>query len=442
MFLKKLLIYLLFVLNLGVVFYFWGSQSGALLFDGNTYDLLLSLGRICALLAVFFILLQLILIGRVAWVERLFGLDHLSRVHHWNGHLSFVFLIAHPILITYAYTAGKQTFFSQFGSMIFGSDDLLQAAIAVVLIIVIIGTSITIARRKLKYESWYYVHLGTYLAIILAYGHQLELGGDFSNNLFVYYWYALYTFAFGNLILFRFGRPLYNFYKHRFYVDRIERETHDTVSIYMSGKNLSRFHVRGGQFMIFRFLAKGFWWQAHPFSYSTDPGTDSLRITVKRVGDFTAQLPHLKPGTQVLIEGPNGIFTTQNCKRNTYLFIAGGVGITPIRSIIGGLVDSGKADDIVLLYGNKSSRDIIFKEELEKLEHDGPLRITHIMSSDPDWKHETGKIDLEKIQKLVPDFREREIFVCGPPIMMRSIVKACKNAHIPRKQIHFEKFSL
>lgn len=99
---KKVLVYLAFALNLGIIFYFWGINSAPLLLTGNIFDTWISLGRIAALLAVFFILLQIILIGRAVWVEQVFGLDKLSRVHHWSGYVAFVLLITHPILITLA----------------------------------------------------------------------------------------------------------------------------------------------------------------------------------------------------------------------------------------------------------------------------------------------------------------------------------------------------
>ena len=159
-------------------------------------------------------------------------------------------------------------------------------------------------------------------------------------------------------------------------MDRVVRETDDVVSVYIRGRNLSCFRFAGGQFMILRFLAKGFWWQAHPFSLSCPPNGDYLRVSIKNSGDFTAKVPNLQPGTRVLIDGPHGIFTSRRSAKNKVLLIAGGIGITPLRSMANDLAVGGK--NVVLLYGNRRHKDVVFQSEFDPLaarrSSDGPLR--------------------------------------------------------------------
>lgn len=399
------------------------------------------LGRLSGLLAVFFILSQLILIGRVAWVEKIFGLDKLSRVHHYNGFLALFFLALHPIFLTIGYAGLSETsFFSQYWIFITEWEDVIGGLIGLLLFLSVVILSVALIKKRLKYEFWYFTHLFTYVAIFFAFGHQLEVGTDLQTNLGNAYWIGLYIFALANFLIFRFGRIFYNYLKHDFYVDRIIKETDDAVSIYIKGKNFGKFKIQSGQFMIFRFLSRGYFYEAHPFSLSNCPNGKELRITVKNAGDFTAKVKNINQGTKVLIDGPNGIFTEQMLKNDKVLFIAGGVGITPIRSLAESLVKKGK--DISLIYGNRTKKDIIFLNELEKLCELKHFPIFHVLSNQESWTGMKGRIDIEKVKTLAPDYKERDIYLCGPPVMMESIKKQLKADGYNLNNLHFEKFSL
>lgn len=438
---SRRIIYFLFFLNLGVIFFIWWQGSSAI-FHANIQSLLLDIGKLCGLLAVNFILLQLLLIGRVKWIESLFGLDHLSRIHAINGkYIIFPLIILHSFFVTVAYSLiNKTNVISQEIDFLLHWDDLLKAALGLLLFISVIILSITIVRRKLKYEFWYFTHLFVYLAILLAYGHQLKWGDDLQTKFAIGYWYFLYIFAFGNLIIFRFIKPWIIFYKHRFQVEKVVRETGDVSSIYITGKNMQSFRVSPGQFMIFRFLSKEFWWQTHPFSLSRPTNGEDIRISVKNSGDFTAELPLVKVGTYVYIDGPHGIFTEKFSIKNKILFIAGGIGVTPIRSLIEQLAQDGK--DIVFLFSNKTKEEIVFVNEFEKLQKQYKFKMYNILTQEPNWKGESGRIDEEKIKKLVSDVKDREIYLCGPAPMMDSIVQILVHLGINKKYIHYEKFSL
>lgn len=437
---KKTLLYILLTLFLAVTFYFWWKNSGVL-FSAGFNESLLALGRLFGLLAVNLILLQLILIGRVKWVETIFGLDKLSIIHHYNGLFFLIFLLTHPLLMVLVYAKFTgQSFFGQIGSMISGSQELLKAFLATAIFIVIILLSMVIVRKKLKYESWYFTHLLTYLAIYLSFEHQFEFGGDFIDRTFVVYWYGIYIVGIGNLLFFRFIKPLWNFYRHGFYVDRVIPENAEVTSIYIKGRNLPEFKIRAGQFMIFRFLAEGYWWQAHPFSLSCAPNGDYLRISVKALGDFTRKIKAVPLGTKVLIDGPHGVFTAKDDRYQKYLLIAGGIGITPLRSLAETLVKQNK--DVVLLYASHKERSIALKNELENLTSAGNLKLHYIISDDQDWIGEKGRIDQEKIQRLAPDYQGRQVYLCGPKLMMKAIIDSFNNLGLKRSKIFYEKFSL
>lgn len=438
---KKIIPFILFFGNLAVILWFWLPLNRPLLQSGDFNLLLMALGRLAGLFAVYFVLTQLILIGRVKWVESLFGLDRLSRVHHWNGFLILLFILAHPVLLITSYAGSRgMTLTGQFLDFFRSYDNVDGAVIGLVLFLFVIGFSLAIVRLRLRYETWHATHLLTYAAILFSFGHQLKIGGDFQNNpAFVWYWYGLYAFVVVNFVWYRFARPLRFFFKHRFRIDRVVQETLDTASVYITGQNLETFPGEAGQFMILRFLTKGFWWQAHPFSLSVKPNGEFLRVTIKNVGDFTSKIPNLQSGTRVLIDGPHGVFTEKQSRRDKILLIAGGIGITPLRALAEQMVAQGR--DVSLLYGNKTSGRIALKKELDSLVG-GRLRVNYVISDDPSWTGERGHIDEKLLKRLVPDLIEREVYLCGPPIMMTKIRKYLKNLGLPRRLVHFEKFSL
>lgn len=437
--LKSAILWILFAANLSVIFYFWWSGSHAYI-TGDASKQLIAAGRISGLLLVYFVLLQLLLIGRTGWIEKLFGLDKLSVLHHWIGFSLLSFLLAHPLLLAIGYSYRNGTGVIQQYLDFLGWEDVFKAAIAFWLFLFIIAASLVIMVKKMKYETWYFIHLATYLAILLAFGHQLNVGRDLMDPVFASYWYALYAFVILNFAYYRFFRPLWNQFRFGFMVDKIVNETPDVISIYLKGRDADKFRYKAGQFLIVRFLAKGFWWQAHPFSISSSPADGKLRLTIKKSGDFTAALWNLKPGAKVLVDGPHGVFTADRAEHDKFLFIAGGIGVTPILSLLGALAPDGK--NCTLIYASRDLAGTALKKEIDDLAAKHKCRVHYVLSNDSGWDGEKGFVDKDMILRLVPDLKERDVYLCGPPIMMAGIRKALQDCGVPRSCVHFEKFSL
>lgn len=293
----------------------------------------------------------------------------------------------------------------------------------------------------MKYENWYYVHLVSYLAILLAYGHQLESGFDLNtNHLFAAYWILLYVFTGINFVFYRFFWQIYLFKKHQFYVDKIVAETTNTVSTYIKGDKINEFSYKAGQFGIFRFLNKKIWMESHPYSLSDIPNKDYLRITVKNLGASSATLKNIPTGTKVIIDGPNGIFTEKEKQKDRILLIAGGVGITPIRALIEQLAKNNK--DLILLYSTRRTNQIIFQQELEDLTKKYPNNLkVHYITSEEESTNKFKLIDEVCTSCLVPDINSREAYICGPSGMMKSLKKQLINLGVNKSNIYYEKFS-
>ncbi|MBI4801279.1 MAG: hypothetical protein HY796_02035 [Elusimicrobia bacterium] len=310
------------------------------------------------------------------------------------------------------------------------------------LVIIAVIMCLPAVRRSLNYEIRHISRLLLYAGLGLFVGRRLEPGGGINGNPYLAWtWYALYSFALANLAWERVLKPLRLYRRHRFVVDKILPETTEADSIWITGRDLASLPAEAGQFALLRFWAPGFKTRARPFSISKAPDGRCLRFTIKKLGNFTSGVHHsLRPGVPVIIDGPHGVFTEKKCLGDKALLIAGGIGITPVRSLAERLQAAGKHS--VLLYSNRSQKDIVFKRELAELERNGGFSAHHVLSDDPDWQGEKGCVDAGLIKRLVPDFAERDAFLCGPPPMTASVKAALLGLGVAESRIHVEVFAL
>ena len=429
-------------LNLALVLLVWATTSSDLLSSGAVGSVALAFGRLFGLLAATFALTQFLLMGRIAWIEKPFGLDHLASYHRFNGYAAIGFILIHApfVILGYALMA-HVNYFSQYKQVLLTYEGVISAAVAVALFVTVVAASIYIVRKHLKFETWYYVHLLVYAAIVLAFSHQLAVGGSFQGHPVArIYWLAVYVFVAGNVIIWRFAKPTINLFRFDFRVARLEQETESATSVYIGGHNLNKWPAKPGQYVLVRFLSKRFFWQEHPFSLSAVPVDDKFRLTIRSLGDYTSLIPRLKVGSRVLVSGPYGRFTDDIAQTDKRLFIAGGVGITPLGTLIRQALAAGQ--DCSLIYGNRTIKDVIFKNELALLQQKG-LKLYPVFSNAPkDFKGETGYINGERISRLVPDFAKRDVYICGPQVMMDSVIADLQKTKLPPDQLHFERFAL
>jgi ferredoxin-NADP reductase len=222
-------------------------------------------------------------------------------------------------------------------------------------------------------------------------------------------------------------------------VSDVYEEAPGVVSLVITGRRLERLHADGGQFLLWRFLTPGRVLQAHPFSLSRAPDGRSLRITVKGVGGFTSGLREIKPGTRVFAEGPFGRFTDAVRRRPRAAYIAGGIGITPIRAMLE--TARGDAGDLDVVYRVVDERDAIFRDELEAL---AGARGAHLQVVVGDHRTAACRdfLSPEHLRTLVADIADRDVFVCGPPAMADRVVTSLRKLGVARRYIHLERFAL
>jgi predicted ferric reductase len=437
---SRRLYWAIFAANAVVVLAFWWASTGLQQHRGLG-DELNALGRITGLLGTYLVLWQLLLMTRQPWLDAAFGMEKLAPLHRWNGYLALGLLVAHAVFQTLGYQlVDGLTTLAQLGDFIDTYDGLLPAIAGLLLLVLVVAVSITIAKRRLAYETWYFIHLYTYLGIALAFGHELAVGADFiANRAFFLYWCALYVVVAACLLGFRVALPLIRYDRHRFRVQSVRREAAGVFSVYVGGRALEDLKREAGQFMVWRFLDRDRWWQAHPFSLSLGHNRRHLRLTVKGIGDFTSRIAALRPGTPVLVEGPFGSFTGRRRTRPGALLIGGGVGITPLRALLEEMVGAGV--DVCLLYRCRREQDIIFRSELDRLAAEPNVRVEYLLSGPRNRRSRTtDPLRPAALRQLVPDLAEREVYVCGPNGMTSAVTDSLRHLGIDPQQIHTEAF--
>lgn len=212
---------------------------------------------------------------------------------------------------------------------------ILTATVAFVLLIAAGVTSARIARRRMKYETWWAVHLYTYLALALSFSPQIATGASFVGHPVARVWWtSLWIATAGTVLAYRILLPLGRSLLHSLQVVSVTREAPGVVSVLCRGRMMRWLPLSGGQFFQWRILKRGLWWQAHPYSVSALVASPYVRFTVKDLGDHSGALPALTPGTLLAIEGPYGAFTADARRRDRLALIGAGVGITPLRALL------------------------------------------------------------------------------------------------------------
>ncbi len=395
----------------------------------------IALGRLTGLLAAYAMIVVVLLVARVPPLERAIGQDRLVRWHRTLGPWPLYLLLAHGVLITIGYARQADTgVLHELGQLIWTYPGILAATAGGLLLFAAGISSYRLARRRMKYETWWSVHLYTYLALFLSFSHQVDTGASFVRHPVARVWWTLlWLGTLGVVLAARVGLPVWRSLRHRVRVVGVTREAPDVVSILLRGRRLDRLPVAGGQFFHWRFLRPGLWWQAHPYSLSAAPAGDLLRITVKDLGDHSAGLARLEPGTPVAIEGPYGSFTTDTAERERLLLIGAGVGTAPVLAL---LQELPAAADVTVLLRASTAEELVLRDEVAHAVAARGGRLVELVGP-----REHVRLDATALRRIVPDVRGREVYLCGPDALAHAVAAELESAGVPGRRIHFESFT-
>jgi ferredoxin-NADP reductase len=287
----------------------------------------------------------------------------------------------------------------------------------------------------MAYETWWSVHLYTYLALFLSFSHQVDTGASFVGHPAArVFWTALWVGTLALVVVSRVGVPAWRSLRHRVRVVGVQPAGPGMSSILLEGRRLDRLPVAGGQFLQWRFLCRGLWWQAHPYSLSAAPSRRHLRITVKDLGDHSAALARLRPGTAVAIEGPYGAFTADARSGDRVLLVGAGVGITPIRAL---LQELPAGSDVAVILRGSRSEDLVLRDEVADHVRRRGGQLHELVGP-----REQVSFDAGALAYLVGDVAQRDVYVCGPHGFTTLVLDAARAAGVPERRLHHETFSL
>jgi predicted ferric reductase len=401
-------------------------------------DWLTNAGRITGLLAGYAVVVLVALMARIPPLERGIGADRLARWHAHGGRYAVSLVVAHGVLITWGYAVTAHTdVVEQTKTLLVSYPDVLMATVAGLLLVGVGIVSARAARRRLRYETWYYLHFYTYVAVALAFSHQFASGAEFMNNRAArVVWSAMYLAVAAAIVWYRFLVPVRQSLRHRLRVEAVYPEAPGVVSIVIAGRHVEELAAQPGQFFRWRFLTRELWWAANPYSLSAAPRLGRLRITVKQFGEHSAALARLRPGTRVCAEGPYGALTAARRRRRKVLLIAGGIGVTPLRALFETL--PGGPRDITLIYRVGRDSDVVFRSELTAIAEHSGARVHFVTGHRSEYPYDP--LSPAALTANIPDLREHDVFVCGPDGMTAAVVAALRSAKVPRRQIHHESF--
>jgi predicted ferric reductase len=400
-------------------------------------------GRSFALIGFMILVLQFVLASRIKWIERTFGLDIVIRFHRHIAVFAGTLLLLHPVLLA----AGGQGW-----PLLLGLDlpwYILAGKAALAVLLVHILLSRFQGAIRLPFERWRLTHdILAPLALVLAFAHSWFAGGDLQLLSLRILWplsliAALAAFAFHRLL-----RPhLLGRRPYRVIEVRSEAPKVWTLSLAPpEGESIPAFHPGQFHFLTLH-RGRGLPEEEHHWTISSSPyGQGTVSSTIKAVGDFTETVKETRPGDTATVHGPFGRFSyALHPEDRDLVFLAGGIGITPLMSMIRHMRDIRDDRSVLLLYANRREEQIVFRNELDEIQAGGypNLRVEHVLSRpSSSWTGETGHLDRSKLEKhCTGGTAGRAFYVCGPPGMVRALLGSLRSMGVPDSRIRLEIFS-
>jgi len=348
-------------------------------------------------------------------------------------------VVAHPVILVVV-----QPELLALSNMLEAPLSAHLALLSIFSVIALVVTALWRAALNLKYETWHLTHIVLAVVAITAgvvhmVGSSFYLVDPWKQSL----WIGLTIFWMGLLLYVRVVKPLFML-RRPYRVSEVRQERGDTTTLVMQPDGHPGFRFSPGQFGWLMVWGSPFKITGHPFSFSSSAAAKGGRVemSIRNLGDFTKEIQRVPVGKRVYLDGPYGAFTIGN-PADMHVLIAGGVGVTPMMSMIRTLADHGDKRPVILLYGSKDRESITFCEELEVLKAQLDLTVVHVLANPPaGWAGEQGFINAEMFKRhLPPPYSDHEYFICGPGVMMDAIEKALGEMGVPMAKYHSERYS-
>jgi predicted ferric reductase len=410
---------------------------------GTPNETIYEVARSLALSAFPILALQPVLVARLKWIERPFGMDIISRFHKSMGVFATLLLISHPPLLAIG-GAGW--------SLVVSFDEpwyIWLGKIGLLLLLIHTGLSVFSARLGLKFEQWRCLHyILAPVIIILVFVHSFETGDDLKLFPVQMLWVLLLIASAAAYSYHKILKPMY-LARDPYRVVEVQQETRNVWTVKLAppeGKDVYDYVPGQFQFITFQ-RGRDLPVEEHHWTISSSPAQkEFVTSTIKESGDFTSTIGLTKPGDTAIVQAPFGRFShVLHPEDKDIVFLAGGIGITPFMSMLRYMRDTKSNLKVTLLYANQSEADIVFRNELEEMENSEKPRLTvvYVLSKpDPGWAGERGHIDGEKLGRLIEATPGKVFYICGPPPMRIKLIDTLQQMGVSYERIRTEIFSL
>ena len=391
--------------------------------------------------------LEFALISRIEPAAEPFGEDSMQLFHNLMGLAALGFVLAHPILL---FVAGypASCWLNPFSSC--ANFATQTAALSVYTLLLLIASSIWRKQFRLRYEVWQFLH-GIFALVVLsaALVHIFVLGRYTTTSIMKAAWIVYGVLIVGLILWYKIITPL-KYWRRPWEIVENRAERGDARTLVVKPVGHDGWAFEAGQFAWIKTGRTPRRLGHHPISLSSMgdvPPGGSVAFTIKNLGDWSGkEVPALKPGDRVWLDGPHGVFTMDRNQAMGYVLIGGGVGITPLYAMLQTMAEREDVRPVLLFYGANGTEDLIFWENLKSLAASGPLNLTFvpvIIEPEGDWEGETGFINAAIMKKYLPKQYKRFIYlICGPKPLMDAMEAALPELGVPLQNIMTERFDM
>ncbi|MBL8959393.1 MAG: ferric reductase-like transmembrane domain-containing protein [Gemmatimonadetes bacterium] len=384
---------------------------------------------------------QFLLTARFRRAAAPFGVDILYYLHRYLGVLALGLVVAHGAVAVADNPAILPALVP------WKAQGHLAAGVVSLLVLVLIAvTSLARRRLRLPYDWWRVTHAGMAIAALaLGAWHMHGVGYYLGDPLQRLLWGGLLATVAGVVVVVRVWRP-WRLSRRPWRVARITPERGDAWTLRLEPDGHRGFAFSAGQFAWVTLRSSPFLMREHPFSIASSAwGSDgSLAFTIKELGDFTRTVGSIAVGERAYVDGPYGAFCEARYPAPTLVFVAGGIGIAPIMSMLRTLADAGDTRPLVLLFAGSRWERLPFGDEILSLAR--RLRLTavfHLEAPPADWSGEHGWITPTSLAKYLPAVPSAAAyFLCGPMAMTRAVERMLRSAGVPATRVHTELFDM
>ncbi len=398
-----------------------------------------------AMVALAMLLMEFVLSGRFNCVSGSMGIDLTMRFHQLIARSLTVFLLVHPFLYVTPLKHPLPWDITKQMTLGLSSASLMTGLLGWLLLASLVLFSIYRDLLPYRYETWRLSHgLGAALIAVAGTHHAIDAGRYSGQPNLTAYWLGMLALAVFTLLYVYVIAPLRQL-RHPYRVVSVKKAALKTWDIDIEPRSGQDMAFEAGQFCWLTLNRSPFAVTEHPFSISSCPAKrPSIGFTIKEAGDFTDHIGSIQIGACAYIDGPHGNLTLAGRSGAGIAFIAGGVGLAPIMSILRQLRAENDSRPLKLIYGNRLVEQIMYRSELDEMKDILDIEIHHVVSEPPaDWAGAVGQLD-EAMLKRYLSFEGHAQWlyvVCGPAAMIDGVETSLETIGVPLRQIISEKFS-